>query len=71
MLLGNGNGTFQSAITYATSSALGLVWGDFNGDHAPDLILAGPSTDVTAFLNAGGTAVSTTSSPNPPGSASL
>jgi hypothetical protein len=41
VLLGNGDGTFQAAVNYATApSALAVVVGDFNGDGKPDLAVA-------------------------------
>ncbi len=58
VLLGNGNGSFQPAITtnvqnsgLATGIAGSLVVGDFNGDHLPDVALntagpAGPAVEV-------------------------
>jgi hypothetical protein len=42
VLLGNGNGTFQPARTYAAGSRPSSVAvGDFNGDGIPDLAVAG------------------------------
>ena len=39
VLLGNGDGTFQPAVTYASTPQPGLVEiGDFNGDGRPDLV---------------------------------
>jgi hypothetical protein len=41
VLLGNGNGTFQSALTYPTPyAAESVAVGDFNGDGFPDLAVA-------------------------------
>jgi hypothetical protein len=38
VLLGNGDGTFQSPVAYAGMEApLGIATGDFNGDRIPDL----------------------------------
>jgi len=40
VLLGNGNGTFQTAVPYPTGSpANGLVSGDFNGDGKTDSVV--------------------------------
>ncbi len=42
VLLGNGDGTFQPAVTYSTASyvAYSIAIGDLNGDHIPDLVVA-------------------------------
>jgi hypothetical protein len=42
ILMGNGDGTFQPAVTYAAGPGSwgGLAVGDFNGDGAPDLAMA-------------------------------
>ena len=42
VLLGNGNGTFQTAQTYASGglTAVSVAVGDFNRDHKPDLVVA-------------------------------
>jgi hypothetical protein len=41
ILLGNGNGTFQTAITYSVGAyPTGLAAGDFNGDGKIDLVVA-------------------------------
>ena len=42
VLLGNGNGTFQPAQTYASggATAVSVVTGDFNGDGKNDLVVA-------------------------------
>ncbi len=38
VFLGNGDGTFQNAVTYATAAGAGVIAaGDFNGDGIPDL----------------------------------
>lgn len=41
VLLGNGNGTFQSAVPYSTGAAasLSVAIGDVNGDGKPDLVV--------------------------------
>src|SRR4029079_6817317 len=58
VLLGNGDGSFQPAVTtdvlnsgLATGSAGSAAVGDFNGDHLPDVALntagpAGPAVEV-------------------------
>jgi hypothetical protein len=54
VLLGNGDGSLQHALTYATGYAsLSAVVGDFNGDGFPDLAVtnAGPN-NVSVLLNA-------------------
>ncbi len=42
VLLGNGDGTFQSAVTYSAGAygAFSLAIGDVNGDGIPDIIVA-------------------------------
>jgi hypothetical protein len=47
VLLGNGDGTFQSAVTYDAGVACVLVTvADFNGDGKPDLAVLGPPDRV-------------------------
>src|SRR5438094_7078867 len=42
VLLGNGDGTFQAALTFPAGSApVSVAVGDFNGDGKPDLAVAG------------------------------
>jgi hypothetical protein len=51
VLLGNGDGTFQSHKDYVTGAfPVSLAVGDFNGDLIPDLVVAVPSTNVVAVL---------------------
>ena len=45
VLLGNGDGTFQTQVTYAVGSEPdALVTGDFNGDGRTDLAVANSAT---------------------------
>jgi hypothetical protein len=58
LLLGNGDGTFQAAISYQPDDASSAVVGDFNGDGNPDLALttgvAGSnSSDLSILLGNG------------------
>lgn len=47
VLLGNGNGTFKTAVTYGSGgySATSVAIADVNGDGKPDLIVANRSAD--------------------------
>src|SRR5207244_862868 len=57
VLLGNGDGTFQSAVSYAADNFTGAVAvGDFNGDGKQDLAVASGGSyagAVTVFLGNG------------------
>ena len=55
VLLGNGDGTFQAAVRYIVGSGPGaLTIADFNGDGAPDLVVANTnSNDVSLLLGNG------------------
>jgi hypothetical protein len=59
ILLGNGDGTFQSPVGYAVGiSPVALVAGDVNGDGVPDLIVSnqafgGSNTTLSVFLGNG------------------
>ena len=55
VLLGNGDGTFQSAVTYSfTGTNLGcIVVGDFNGDGKPDLALANQGSRLGSYTDGG------------------
>ena len=51
VLLGNGDGTFQSAVAYPAGQApQSLVVADFNGDGRPDIAAANYSGTVSIFL---------------------
>ncbi len=51
VLLGNGNGTFQTQQTYATVAApLSLATADINGDGKPDIVVANLDTDLVSVL---------------------
>jgi uncharacterized protein (UPF0548 family) len=54
-LLGNGDGTFQTAINYAAhTTPFSVAVGDFNGDGKPDLAAANASSnDVSVLLGNG------------------
>jgi hypothetical protein len=53
VLLGNGDGTFQSAATYATGGAYpySVAVADVNGDGKPDLVVANQCADSTCATN--------------------
>ena len=55
VLLGNGDGTFQTQVTYAVGSEPdALVAGDFNGDGRTDLAVANyGANDVSVLLGNG------------------
>jgi hypothetical protein len=51
VLLGHGDGTFQSAVSYAAGFGPGgLAIGDFNGDGRPDLVVANHNSDNVCVL---------------------
>jgi hypothetical protein len=70
VLLGNGDGSFQTAIPYFPSGIF-IATGDFNGDHQPDVVVASSSlSTVTILLNIvtgyrQATTTALTSTPNP------
>jgi hypothetical protein len=70
VLLGNGNGSFQTPIPYVPGGVF-ISTGDFNGDHKPDVAVAsGSLSTVTVLLNVAAgyrwsTTTTLTSSPNP------
>jgi hypothetical protein len=53
VFLGNGDGTFQPAITTNVSDPVALVVGDFNGDGKKDIALAGQDGMITILLGNG------------------
>jgi hypothetical protein len=58
VLLGNGDGTFQTHVDYATGAGpVSVAVGDFNGDHVLDLAVAAHADHVVSVLlgNGGGT----------------
>jgi hypothetical protein len=67
VLLGKGDGSFQSAHQFGTSlGSYSVAAADFNHDRAIDLATANLSTNnVSVLMNSGGTFVTTTSSENP------
>src|ERR1700722_7932922 len=51
VLLGNGNGSFQTAAFFATGSvSLSVAVGDFNGDGKTDLVVANAGSDNVSVL---------------------
>ena len=57
VFMGNGDGSFQSPVTYAQNVLAGTVFGpnpivvaDFNNDHRPDLAVAVPADQSLAIL---------------------
>jgi hypothetical protein len=75
VLLGNGDGTFQTAATYSSGGLYSwfVAVGDVNGDGKPDLLVANEEGEsngdgtVGVLINtsAGSTTTTLTSSPNP------
>jgi hypothetical protein len=62
-LLGNGDGTFQSAtsVTLATQAPYDIVFADFNGDGKPDFAGLNNSDQVVIYLQEGGNYIQTSS----------
>jgi hypothetical protein len=57
VLLGNGDGTFQGAVTYNSGGApaLNMVVADMNGDGRPDLVIENSNSIAVLFGNSDGT----------------
>ncbi len=53
VLLGNGDGTFQPAVTYSSGVQVAVAVGDVNGDHRPDLVVADFNGYVEILLGKG------------------
>jgi hypothetical protein len=54
VLLGNGNGTFHSAVNFAAGSyPVSVAVADVNGDGRPDLVVANETTTVSVLLGNG------------------
>jgi hypothetical protein len=62
ILLGNGDGTFQSQTSYPTGEfPWGIAVADFNGDHRPDIVVSDEGGNQEfIFLNTGTVAFSPT-----------
>jgi Bacterial Ig-like domain (group 3)/FG-GAP-like repeat len=56
VLLGNGDGTFQPAVTYGSGGedALSVAVADVNGDHKPDIVVANDCTSLGCSPDARG-----------------
>lgn len=52
ILLGNGDGSFQTPVTDSVPIAPYLVLGDFNHDNKPDIALCGGS-EISILINNG------------------
>jgi hypothetical protein len=51
VLLGNGDGTFQSAVTYGSGgNAYGVAVADVNGDGKPDVVVANSGSETVGVL---------------------
>jgi len=66
VLLGNGDGSFQTHVEYpVVGAAKAVEVADLNGDSAPDLAVPNANNTLSVLLNSGGTFVKTKSSLNP------
>src|SRR5215207_2558128 len=50
ILIGNGNGTFQAAVTQAVGTPFGIAATDLNADGKQDLVAASASTDKVSVM---------------------
>lgn len=59
VLLGNGDGTFQAAVTYSSGGleATSVAIGDVNGDGRPDLVVANCTSSGVCVSNTGSVGV--------------
>jgi hypothetical protein len=57
VLMGKGDGTFQTAVTYSSGgySAESMALGDVNGDGKPDLVVSNACGDIYCTKNENGT----------------
>jgi hypothetical protein len=53
VLIGNGDGTFKSAVNYAPGWSFSVTTGDFNGDGHVDLAVAGGGGEASLLQGAG------------------
>jgi Bacterial Ig-like domain (group 3)/FG-GAP-like repeat/HYDIN/CFA65/VesB-like, Ig-like domain/Abnormal spindle-like microcephaly-assoc'd, ASPM-SPD-2-Hydin len=53
ILLGNGDGTFQAAVNYSSSSPYDMAVGDLNGDGKLDIVVANHGAQVSVLLGNG------------------
>ena len=52
VLLGNGDESFQTSVTFPTGGSYSVAIGDVNGDGRPDLVTANPfADDISVLLN--------------------
>jgi hypothetical protein len=70
VLAGNGNGTFQAALTFIATDVANTILGaasfDLNGDKSPDLVTVNNDNTISVLLNGTGADFSiSTSAPNP------
>jgi hypothetical protein len=70
LLLGNGDGTLQSALTYdleteSPESTAGIMVADLDGDHKPDLIVGWPGGIAVLINDTGSAPPKTTISSSP------